>query len=97
MSTRARSRGGLWTERYGRCLISGCAELLALDAAHIDPVRNDGSDALDNGLLLRADIHRLFDAGLVTIMFTKGEARVAIAQALQDPMYMAYVGRNVVG
>src|SRR5690554_6259637 len=35
----------------------------ALDAAYIVPYGEGGDHALENGLLLRADVHRLFDEG----------------------------------
>ena len=54
-------------ERFGACLISGETVPDALEAAHIHPVYRNGSDDIDNILLLRADLHRLFDAGLLTI------------------------------
>jgi putative restriction endonuclease len=38
-----------------------------LEAAHIKPYRGDGSDRVDNGLLLRSDIHTLFDLGQLYI------------------------------
>lgn len=37
-----------------------------LEAAHVEPF-NGNNDTLDNSLLLRADLHKLFDRGLVTI------------------------------
>lgn len=39
----------------------------ALEAAHIRPVREGGRHEVPNGLLLRSDIHRLFDRGYVTV------------------------------
>ena len=45
-----------------RCLITGCETLMALEAAHILPVYAGGRDKPWNGIPLRADIHRLFDA-----------------------------------
>ena len=39
----------------------------ALDAAHIKPFSLTQENHLRNGLLLRADVHRLFDAGYVTV------------------------------
>jgi hypothetical protein len=50
-----------------KCLITGCDVLTALEAAHIIPVTDKGSDALENGLCLRADIHNLFDTGHLRI------------------------------
>lgn len=39
----------------------------ALQAAHIVPVDNDGPDIAANGIPLRADLHLLFDAKLISI------------------------------
>ena len=49
------------------CLITRCETLVALEAAHILPVAKGGSDEGWNGIPLRADMHRLFDAGSITI------------------------------
>ena len=49
-------------ERYGaRCMISGIPLLDIVEAAHIWPYRNSADNHPDNGLLLRADLHTLFD------------------------------------
>ncbi len=50
-----------------RCAISGERALPALEAAHIRGVKHGGTHRIDNGLLLRSDIHRLFDSGYVTV------------------------------
>lgn len=56
------------TEAYGRaCAMTGEHSLPVLDAAHIRPYNEDGPHTTSNGLLLRADIHRLFDKGYVTV------------------------------
>jgi putative restriction endonuclease len=48
-------------ERYERgCAMTGERSLPALEAAHIRPYRKDGPHLVSNGLLLRADLHRLF-------------------------------------
>jgi hypothetical protein len=47
----------------GKCAISGCSEAGVLQAAQILAVRKGGGHALHNGLLLRADLHNLFDLG----------------------------------
>lgn len=55
-------------EMFGaRCLISGCETLAVLEAAHIVPVSCGGGDEAWNGIPLRADLHRLFDAGIITV------------------------------
>jgi HNH endonuclease len=52
----------------GTCCISGSRVEATLEAAHIRPFRETGSHAPGNGLLLRADLHTLFDLRLVTVM-----------------------------
>lgn len=56
------------TDAYERrCAISSERTLPVLDAAHIRPYSNDGQHSVDNGLLLRKDIHALFDLGYMTV------------------------------
>ncbi len=50
-----------------RCAVTHEKALPALVAAHILPVAQGGEHRIDNGLLLRADVHELFDAGYVTV------------------------------
>lgn len=53
---------------YGNCCcITGCSIPAVLECAHIDPYLAPGSDNTRNGLLLRADIHTLFDRHLISI------------------------------
>jgi len=56
------------TEAYERaCAVTGEHSLPALEAAHIKPYADDGPHVVSNGLLLRSDLHRLFDRGYVTV------------------------------
>lgn len=56
------------TDAYKRrCAITGERTLPTLEAAHIQDYAKLGPHDVRNGLLLRADFHKLFDAGLVTI------------------------------
>jgi predicted restriction endonuclease len=50
-----------------RCAVTGEKALPVLHAAHIRPVTMGGWHRVDNGLLLRSDIHALFDQGYVTV------------------------------
>ena len=50
-----------------RCAVTGERTLPALEAAHIRPYGEGGEHEARNGLLLRRDIHSLFDAGYVTV------------------------------
>jgi putative restriction endonuclease len=56
------------TDAYQRrCAVTAERTLPALEAAHIRPFANGGPHDPTNGLLLRRDIHALFDAGYVTV------------------------------
>ena len=50
-----------------KCPITGNSLTTVLQAAHIKPYAYEGSDDISNGLLLRADIHVLFDSGLLNL------------------------------
>jgi len=56
------------TDAYGgACAVTTEHSLPVLEAAHIRPFADGGEHELSNGILLRTDIHRLFDRGYVTI------------------------------
>jgi putative restriction endonuclease len=56
------------TEAYHRrCAITGEKTLPVLEAAHIKPYSQNGPHLTSNGLLLRRDIHALFDRGYITV------------------------------
>jgi putative restriction endonuclease len=58
----------LVTDTYERrCAVTQEKALPVLEAAHIRSVSEGGQHRIDNGLLLRSDIHRLFDRGYVTV------------------------------
>jgi putative restriction endonuclease len=50
----------------GACSVTGEHSLPALEAAHIMPWSRGGAHEVKNGLLLRRDLHRLFDLGYVS-------------------------------
>jgi putative restriction endonuclease len=50
-----------------RCAVTGARITPALDAAHIRPVAEEGENRVSNGLLLRADVHKLFDRGYLGV------------------------------
>jgi putative restriction endonuclease len=69
-------------EAYGRgCAVTGEHSLPALEASHIRPYAQDGPHEIHNGLLLRADLHRLFDTGYATVTL---DLRLAISPRLRD-------------
>ena len=70
--TRARLGQGafriLVTETYNRrCAITEERTLPVLEAAHIKPYSDSGPHRVNNGLLLRSDLHKLFDLGYLTV------------------------------
>lgn len=72
----------LVTDAYGRqCSLSGERTLPVLQAAHIRPVTQDGEHTISNGILLRSDLHILFDQGLLGI---DPDFRVHISPQIRD-------------
>jgi putative restriction endonuclease len=56
------------TDAYNRrCAVTRERTLPVLEAAHIIPFANGGAHAVSNGLLLRRDLHILFDRGYLTV------------------------------
>jgi putative restriction endonuclease len=86
------------TDAYTRrCSISGEKTLPVLEAAHIRPFAQQGPHALKNGILLRSDIHKLFDTGYVTITpELKVEVSSRIRQEFENGReYYQYHGREL--
>jgi len=64
-----------------RCAVTGEKILPVLEAAHIRPVSSGGLHRIDNGLLLRSDVHTLFDRGYVTVT---PDHRLRVSTRLRD-------------
>ncbi|HEY9638653.1 MAG TPA: pentapeptide repeat-containing protein [Coleofasciculaceae cyanobacterium] len=62
---------------FGKCAITCCDVESAMEAAHIFPYRGPQTDCVWNGILLRLDLHRLFDAYLLTIDAVEGQVYVS--------------------
>lgn len=80
-------------EKWKCCNITGCTTISALDAAHIAPYRGEKDNDVRNGLLLRADIHRLFDAYLIGI--DPDSLTIHISSKIDDPIYTQYEGKKI--
>lgn len=53
---------------YGRrCAVTGDRIRPVLEAAHIRPIANGGEHRIDNGMLMRSDVHTLFDRGYLGV------------------------------
>ena len=89
----AKFRDDLIQAYAGTCAISGCSLAPTLQAAHISPWSGTKSNHVSNGILLRADIHTLFDLGLIQI---DPDARtVLIAASIANSEYGQYAGRAI--
>ena len=60
-------RRALLEAYHERCAVTGCDAPEALEAAHVVPYRGVATNHPANGLLLRADLHALFDLGLIAV------------------------------
>lgn len=73
-----------------RCAMTGCAVVEILEAAHIKPYLGTRTNRTDNGLLLRADIHTLFDKGLIWI---DEQLHIQTSERLQGSEYATLKGK----
>ena len=88
-----RFRDGVLRDFESRCIVSGCDVEAVLEAAHIIPYAEGREQDPAVGLLLRADLHTLFDRGLLTFSKFGNEARVQLAPWLKDsPDYRQFEG-----
>jgi hypothetical protein len=77
----------------GRCAVSGCGIEAILEAAHIIPYKGSETNHTGNGLLLRADLHTLFDLRLVAI--DEATMRLLICPSLAGTEYEEFRGRRI--
>ena len=83
-----RARLGQWafrvlvTDAYERrCAVTVEKTLPILEAAHIRPFSSDGPNLISNGLLLRSDVHKLFDLGYLSV---SDQLTVEVSPRLRD-------------
>ena len=85
-------------EAYGRqCAVTGEHAVPVLDAAHIQPYLGPASNHPQNGIVLRSDLHRLYDKGYVTVT---PDLRLEVSSRLRDEFengkhYYQMVGREI--
>jgi 5-methylcytosine-specific restriction protein A len=77
----------------GRCAVSNCDVAETLEAAHILPYRGQHTHHVQNGLLLRADLHTLFDLGLLGIATETWT--VLVQPRLSTTQYSHFMGQKV--
>ena len=77
----------------GKCSITGCDAEDALEAAHILPYRGAETNRIPNGLLLRADIHILFDMGLIAVDISN--MTLLVSPDLEPTEYNLLAGKHL--
>ena len=88
----------LVTDAYKRnCAISGEKALPVLQAAHIKPYSEQGPNSINNGLLLRSDLHILFDRGYITVT---PEYKIEVSKKIKEEFnngkhYYAFHGKEL--
>lgn len=80
-----------------RCAVTAERALPALEAAHIRPFSIEPEHYVSNGILLRSDLHRLFDAGYMTIT---PQYRAEVSSRIRDDFddgesYMKLSGQRI--
>lgn len=82
---------------HKRCAITGEKTLPVLEAAHIKPFSEHGPNQTTNGLLLRSDLHKLFDNGYITV--TPG-LKIEVSRRIREEFdngkeYYQYHGKDL--
>ncbi|WMY76430.1 HNH endonuclease signature motif containing protein [Buttiauxella selenatireducens] len=76
-----------------QCAVSNCAIVDILEAAHITAYKNDTHNHISNGLLLRCDMHTLYDLDLFSI--EPDSFLIYFAPQIQDKEYTRYHGKKL--
>ncbi|WP_197023615.1 HNH endonuclease [Rhodococcus sp. UNC363MFTsu5.1] len=82
-------RASLIAAYGGCCAITGTSVLPVLQAAHIAPYRGAHSNEVTNGILLRSDLHTLFDTKHLAIT---AQLRIEVDPELQESSYWEFNG-----
>ncbi len=76
----------------GQCAITGTCTTQTLEAAHIYPHKGESTNMVSNGLLLRADLHTLFDLGLI---WFNDDFEIQVSDELDDDEYLSFDGQTL--
>lgn len=77
----------------GCCAITACSVKFVLEAAHIIPYQGEATNHPQNGILLRADFHTLFDLHLIAI--DEDTEKLLVSSDLNGTEYEKYRGKKV--
>ena len=86
-------RSALLTAYDSRCAVTGCDVVSVLEAAHIVPYRGSETNDVRNGLLLRSDIHTLFDYGLIAFDTATEPWTIVLSFSLAGTEYAGLAGK----
>ncbi len=90
---RDRFRSALMDAYGAACAVTGYNAVEALQAAHIYPYRGPATNRVSNGLLLRADIHQLFDRGAIAVHETS--LQILVKPHLEVTQYVDLRGKRL--
>lgn len=86
-------RNAVLSAYQGCCAVTGCSTTEALQAAHILECRGIEANIVSNGLLLRADIHLLYDSALLSI--DPDTNQVVTGALLKNTEYSELKGKRI--
>jgi putative restriction endonuclease len=86
-------RAALLSSYYNRCAVTGYDISEALEAAHIRPYRGLHTNEVRNGILLRADIHNLFDFGVIGI--NPDNSKIVLSKKAEHSKYSNLAGKQI--
>ena len=86
----------LLKEYKSTCMITKCKIEAVLEAAHIKPFADNKDDTLENGLLLRADLHLLFDKEFMGIHPNSGKLHFKCTDGYYDEYTHAKIPENTI-
>jgi hypothetical protein len=89
----AKFRNAIMKLYHQTCAVTETTEPAALIAAHISDHAIKGNNSNENGILLRADIHYLFDRGLLRIH--PDLLTIHLHESIQDPLYLQLKGKKI--
>lgn len=86
-------RGALLNAYENKCAISECKVTAVLEAAHIVPYKDHGEYDVTNGVLLRSDLHTLFDMNLLRV--NPITLKVVLDPSIRKGPYLRFHGRKL--
>ena len=89
----AKFRKSLLEAYDGRCAISGSSVDSVLEAAHIAPYRGQHTNHVRNGILLRADLHTLFDLDMIFI--DPKSTTISVDESILQSEYGRFHGKAI--